>query len=125
MPLGNVVDLNVMARRALKDEMPGIVLRGVLSGAGSGAIILMSISMLGDTLAYDRFITGEGREGLLSSTVAVIEKTSFALGVAVLGVGIGSADLALRYAPDGHTVRRLDDLAPVLEALVEAAGLTR
>jgi GPH family glycoside/pentoside/hexuronide:cation symporter len=64
----------------------GIILRGVLSGSGSGAIILMSISMLGDTLAYDRLITGEGREGLLSSTIAVIEKASFALGVAVLGV---------------------------------------
>ncbi|MBC9954828.1 VWA domain-containing protein [Leucobacter sp. cx-42] len=47
------------------------------------------------------------------------------LGVTVLGVGIGSADLALRYAPDGHTVRRLEDLAPALEALVEAAGLTQ
>ena len=64
----------------------GIVARGLMSGAGSGAIILMSISMLGDTQAYDRFITGDGREGLLSSTVAVIEKTSFALGVAILGL---------------------------------------
>ncbi len=64
----------------------GIIERGLMSGAGSGAIILMSISMLGDTQAYDRFITGEGREGLLSSTIAVIEKTSFALGVAVLGL---------------------------------------
>jgi glycoside/pentoside/hexuronide:cation symporter, GPH family len=63
----------------------GIVWRGIISGAGSGGIILMSVSMLGDTLAYDRFVTGEGREGLLSSTIAVIEKTSFALGVAVLG----------------------------------------
>ena len=63
----------------------GIVWRGVISGVGSGGIILMSVSMLGDTLAYDRFVTGEGREGLLSSTIAVIEKTSFAFGVAVLG----------------------------------------
>lgn len=64
----------------------GLILRGIISGAGSGAIILMSISMLGDTQAYDRLLTGEGREGLLSSTIAVIEKVSFALGVAVLGV---------------------------------------
>lgn len=64
----------------------GLILRGIFGGAGSGAIILMSISMLGDTLAYDRILTGEGREGLLSSTIAVIEKVSFALGVAVLGV---------------------------------------
>lgn len=70
----------------------GIVARGLLSGAGSGGIILMSISMLGDTQAYDRFITGEGREGLLSSTVAVIEKVSFALGVAVLGMFLKAFD---------------------------------
>jgi GPH family glycoside/pentoside/hexuronide:cation symporter len=63
-----------------------IIARGIASGTGSGAILLMSISMLGDALAYDRAITGEGREGLLSSTVAVIEKVSFALGVAVLGI---------------------------------------
>ncbi len=64
----------------------GIVWRAIISGGGSGGIILMSVSMLGDTLAYDRFVTGEGREGLLSSTIAVIEKTSFAFGVAVLGI---------------------------------------
>lgn len=64
----------------------GIVSRGVVSGLGSGALILMSISMLGDTQAYDRLITGEAREGLLSSAIAVVEKISFALGVAVLGV---------------------------------------
>ena len=48
--------------------------------------MLMSVSMLGDTMAYDRVISGEGREGLLSSTIAVIEKTSFALGVGILGI---------------------------------------
>jgi len=64
----------------------GIVSRGFVSGLGSGALILMSISMLGDTQAYDRLLTGEAREGLLSSAIAVVEKVSFALGVAVLGV---------------------------------------
>ncbi|WP_339689824.1 MFS transporter [uncultured Parasphingorhabdus sp.] len=64
----------------------GLIIRGITSGAGSGAIILMSVSMLGDTMAYDRVISGEGREGLLSSTIAVIEKTSFALGVGILGI---------------------------------------
>lgn len=64
----------------------GIVARGLVSGLGSGALILMSISMLGDTQAYDRFLTGEAREGLLSSAIAVVEKVSFAFGVAVLGI---------------------------------------
>jgi glycoside/pentoside/hexuronide:cation symporter, GPH family len=63
-----------------------LIWRGIISGAGSAAIILMSISMLGDCLAYDRYVTGEGREALLSSTVAVIEKVSFSLGVLVLGI---------------------------------------
>lgn len=73
----------------------GIVVRGVFGGLGSGAIILMSISMLGDTQAYDRVLTGEAREGLLSSAIAVIEKVSFALGVAVLGIFLN----ALGYVP--------------------------
>ena len=64
----------------------GIWLRGLVGGLGSGALILMSISMLGDTMAYDRQITGLHREGLMSSVIAVIEKTSFALGVAVVGI---------------------------------------
>ena len=64
----------------------GICLRGVVAGAGSGALILMSISMLADTMAYDRALTGVHREGLLSGIIAVIEKTAFALGVAVVGL---------------------------------------
>ncbi|KQM19021.1 MFS transporter [Novosphingobium sp. Leaf2] len=73
----------------------GIAARGVFGGLGSGAIILMSISMLGDTQAYDRLLSGEAREGLLSSAIAVIEKVSFALGVAVLGLFLH----ALGYVP--------------------------
>lgn len=69
----------------------GLIARGIASGFGSGALILMSISMLGDTMVYDRAITGMGREGLLSSTAAVLEKASFALGVAVLGVFLRAA----------------------------------
>lgn len=65
-----------------------VIIRGIFAGFGSGAIILMSISMLADTMAYDRAVAKEGREGLLSSTIAVIEKVSFALGVAVLGVAL-------------------------------------
>lgn len=74
----------LFADRAISDA--AIIVRGIFSGAGSGAILLMSISMLGDTMAYDRAITGEGREALLSGTVAIVEKVSFALGVVVLGL---------------------------------------
>ena len=82
----------------------GVIARGVFAGFGSGAIILMSISMLADTMAYDRAVAKEGREGLLSSTIAVIEKVAFALGVAVLGMVLG----AFGYVPsvDGQLVEQ-------------------
>lgn len=69
----------------------GIVLRGLSSGVGSGGMILLSISMLADTLAYDRTLMGMQREGLLSSVIAVIEKTTFAFGVAVVGFLLSQA----------------------------------
>ena len=69
----------------------GLWLRGLLGGIGSGGMILFSISMLSDTLAHDRVLNGLQREGLLSSVIAVVEKTSFALGVAVIGVLLSRA----------------------------------
>jgi GPH family glycoside/pentoside/hexuronide:cation symporter len=69
----------------------GLLWRAVVSGVGSGALILMAISMLGDTMAFDRGLTGLHREGLLSAIIAVIEKTAFALGVAVVGFLLNAA----------------------------------
>ena len=66
-------------------SLPGIWIRGIIAGLGSGALILMSISMLSDTMAYDRRLTGLHREGLMSSVIAVVEKTVFAIGVALVG----------------------------------------
>jgi hypothetical protein len=38
LPLSSVVDLNVMARRALRDEMPGMVLRGFTRAIAKGVV---------------------------------------------------------------------------------------
>jgi GPH family glycoside/pentoside/hexuronide:cation symporter len=70
----------------------GIIWRAAIAGAGSAALILMSISMLGDTMAYDRALTGLYREGLLSALIAVVEKTAFAAGVAIVGLLLAAAD---------------------------------
>lgn len=72
-----------------------LLVRGIAGGVGSGGMILLSVSMLSDTLAYDRELTGIQREGLLSSVIAVIEKTTFALGVAIVGLALSQA----RYLP--------------------------
>jgi GPH family glycoside/pentoside/hexuronide:cation symporter len=76
-------------------DLWGFIWRGVLSGVGAGGMILMSISMFADTLAHDREVTGLRREGLLSSVIAVIEKTTFALGVALVGMYLSYA----QYVP--------------------------
>ncbi len=68
-----------------------VIVRGIISGFGSGGMILLSISMLGDTMAYDRELTGQGREGLLSSVIAMIEKIAFAAGVAIVGFYLKTA----------------------------------
>lgn len=70
----------------------GLVWRAAVAGAGSAALILMSISMLGDTMAYDRALTGLYREGMLSALIAVIEKTAFAAGVAIVGLLLTAAN---------------------------------
>jgi GPH family glycoside/pentoside/hexuronide:cation symporter len=70
----------------------GMVVRSIIAGAGSGSLILMSISMLGDTMAYDRKLTGLHREGLLSAIIAVIEKGAFAGGVVIVGLFLKAAE---------------------------------
>jgi GPH family glycoside/pentoside/hexuronide:cation symporter len=69
----------------------GLVGRAIVAGFGSAGMILLSISMLSDTMAYDRDLTGRHREGLLSSVTAVVEKTAFA-------IGVGAVGLLLKYA---------------------------
>jgi glycoside/pentoside/hexuronide:cation symporter, GPH family len=91
----------------------GVVMRAAIAGLGSGALLLMSVSMLADTMAYDRALAKEGREGLLSSTIAVIEKVSFALGVAVLGYFLQQSG----YVPtvDGALVEQPESAVFALE----------
>lgn len=69
----------------------GLVSRGIVGGFGSAGMILMSMSMLSDTMAYDRYHSGMHREGLYASIVAVLEKTSYAAGVALIGIYLDSS----------------------------------
>lgn len=65
---------------------PEIWLRGVFAGVGSTGMVLMSISMLPDTMEYDRLKSGGlRREGIFSSFYATVEKFGFAIGPAIIG----------------------------------------
>ena len=69
----------------------GIWWRGVLFGFASGGALLMSTSMLPDTIEYDRLKNGVERGGVFASLYSVNEKLGFAFGAAVLGLGLSAA----------------------------------
>ena len=69
----------------------GIVIRGVLLGLGAGGLILVGQSMLPDTMQYDYQKTGIRREGIFAGVYTTVEKVSFAIGPALLGLIIGYA----------------------------------
>ncbi len=53
-------------------------------GVFNGGFILMSFSVLTDTVTYDRMRSGISREGVLSSVYSAVDKIGNALGSALL-----------------------------------------
>lgn len=66
--------------------------RGALAGIGGSGMTLMSISMLPDTMEYDRLRSGGlRREGVFSSIYAIFEKLGYALGPLIIGAYLSLA----------------------------------
>jgi GPH family glycoside/pentoside/hexuronide:cation symporter len=71
---------------AIEGSAPWMMIaRGVGLGLSSGGMLLMGAAMLPDTMDYDRRRTGLRREGLFSSFYAIVEKSAFAIGPAIVG----------------------------------------
>jgi GPH family glycoside/pentoside/hexuronide:cation symporter len=62
--------------------------RAAVLGTGSGGALLMSTSMLQDTMDHDHLRTGQRREGVIASLYSVNEKLGFAAGAALLGLSL-------------------------------------
>lgn len=60
--------------------------RAVLLGLSSGGIILLGVSMLPDTIEYDRLSSGIRREGIFSGVWSAIEKGATAVGGLLIGL---------------------------------------
>ena len=58
----------------------------LVMGVFNTGFILMSYSVLTDTIAHDFSTTGVNREGVLSSVYSATEKASFAIGASMFGV---------------------------------------
>lgn len=59
---------------------------GTLNGLFNSAFILTALSMLTDTVAYDRARTGLNREGAFNGVWLASEKVAFAFGTLIIGV---------------------------------------
>lgn len=71
---------------ASPDNMWPAWIGALVMGAFNTGFILMSYSVLTDTIAYDLAKTGVNREGALSSVYSATEKASFAIGASLFGV---------------------------------------
>jgi GPH family glycoside/pentoside/hexuronide:cation symporter len=63
-----------------------LALRGFLWGMFNSVYLLMALSLLTDTIAFDRDVSGVSRSGLYAGVFSALEKVAFALGPAVCGV---------------------------------------
>lgn len=60
--------------------------RAVLLGISSGGLILLGVSMLPDTIEFDRLTSGVRREGIFSGVWSAIEKGATAVGGLLIGL---------------------------------------
>lgn len=68
-----------------------IIIRGLLMGVSGSGMMLIAQSLLSDVMADDRARTGIPREGVYAGLYTTIEKFSYAFGIAIVGVALGSA----------------------------------
>ena len=61
----------------------------VFIGFFNGGFILMSFSVLTDTVAYDRAMSGQSREGALSAVYSAVDKACNALGAVIFTTFLG------------------------------------
>jgi GPH family glycoside/pentoside/hexuronide:cation symporter len=66
----------------------------LLGGVGSGGMLLIGQSLLPDTIAHDRQLTGLNREGALTGVYSMVEKIAYALGVTAAGLILAAGGYA-------------------------------
>lgn len=82
--------LNLVLWLAMKGQAQWwLIPLGVESGVSAGGFLMVTLSMLSNTLAADARETGLNREGIYSGFWLATEKLAFALGALVVGVMLG------------------------------------
>lgn len=68
---------------------PLIIAIGVLAGVGNGGIVLISQSMLPDTMEYQFLTSGKRIEGSFAGLYIMVEKLGQAIGASLTGISLG------------------------------------
>ncbi|MEJ6009757.1 MFS transporter [Novosphingobium aquae] len=63
-----------------------VLVRAMVIGVFNASFIMLALSMLTDTIAYERDRTGSANEGVFSGIFSAAEKLAFALGPVIAGV---------------------------------------
>lgn len=63
-----------------------VLVRGFIIGMTNAGFVMLSLSMLTDTIDYQRRLTGNANEGVFAGLFSAAEKLSFALGPVVAGL---------------------------------------
>lgn len=71
---------------ATSADMALVYARAVFLGISSGGLILLGVSMLPDTIEYDRLKSGARREGVFTGLWSAVEKGATAVGGLLIGV---------------------------------------
>jgi glycoside/pentoside/hexuronide:cation symporter, GPH family len=66
-----------------------VIIIGLLAGVGNGGIVLISQSMLPDTMEYQFLTTGKRIEGSFAGLYIMVEKLGQAIGASLTGVALG------------------------------------
>jgi GPH family glycoside/pentoside/hexuronide:cation symporter len=63
-----------------------VLVRAVVIGVFNASFIMLALSMLTDTIAYERERSGTANEGVFSGIFTAAEKLAFALGPVIAGI---------------------------------------
>jgi GPH family glycoside/pentoside/hexuronide:cation symporter len=73
--------------------------RAVFIGACSTGTLLCALAMLPDTMEYDRLVSGEGREGIMSGVFTFVENFAGAIGPFIIGLLLQAGGLVASRDP--------------------------
>jgi len=109
-----------------------VLVRAVVIGVFNASFIMLALSMLTDTIAYERDRTGSANEGVFSGIFSAAEKLAFALGPVIAGVVMSiygfreSTGGMVEQTPEAITgIVLLYSLVPVATQLVALAVFSR